>query len=164
VGGSYNHFTSKEDIDLAVFLAHHPYLNIVPAMMAAQGENIETLLRDAAHRMVAALNDRLDFLNLMFIEMVEFNGRHIPQLFQIIFPQVMEFAQRLMQEREELRPIPLPILLRAFIGLFFSYTLTEILMAKQMPPEMSENALDRFVDIYLYGVLKDGRPQKEPSS
>jgi AcrR family transcriptional regulator len=164
VGGIYNHFPSKEDIYLAVLKEHHPYINIVPAMMSAQGEDLESLLRDAAHRMVAALNDRLDFLNLMFIELVEFDGRHISMLFEIIFPQVMVFARRIMEDREELRPIPPPILMRAFLGLFFSYTLTEILMAKQMPPEMSENALDHFVDIYLYGVLKDGRMQAETRS
>jgi hypothetical protein len=100
----------------------------------------------------------------MFIELVEFDGRHIPMLFEIIFPQVMVFARRIMQDRDALQPIPPPILMRAFLGLFFSYTLTEILMAKQMPPEMSENALDHFVDIYLYGVLKDGRMQAETRS
>ena len=164
VGGIYNHFASKEEVYLAVFLAHNPYLDIVPAMMSAQGEDLESLLRDAAHRMVGALNNRLDFLNLMFIELVEFDGRHVPQLFRIFFPQVLEFARRTLQDREELRPISPPILMRAFLGLFFSYTLTEILIAKQMPPEMSSNALDHFVDIYLYGVLKDGRPETEPSS
>jgi hypothetical protein len=133
-------------------------------MMSAQGEDLESLLRDAAHRMVGALNERLDFLNLMFIELVEFDGRHFPQLFQIFFPQVMEFARRTMQDREALRPIPPPLLMRAFLGLFFSYTLTEILIAKQMPPEMSVDALDHFVDIYLYGVLKDGQHKTERPS
>jgi AcrR family transcriptional regulator len=164
LGGIYNHFPSKEDIYLAVLKEHHPYMNIVPAMMSAQGEDLESLLRDAAHRMVAALNDRLDFLNLMFIELVEFDGRHISMLFEIIFPEVMVFARRMIQDRDELRPIPPPTLMRAFLGLFFSYTLTEILMGKQMPPEMSENALDHFVDIYLYGILKDGRTQAETRS
>jgi AcrR family transcriptional regulator len=164
VGGIYNHFASKEEIYLAVFLAYNPYADIIPAMMSAQGEDLESLLRDAAHRMVGALNERLDFLNLMFIELVEFDGRHFPQLFQIFFPQVMEFARRTMQDREALRPIPPPLLMRAFLGLFFSYTLTEILIAKQMPPEMSVDALDHFVDIYLYGVLKDGQHKTERPS
>jgi AcrR family transcriptional regulator len=164
LGGIYNHFASKEDIYLAVIKEHHPYINLVPAMMSAEGDDLGSLLRDAARRMVAALNYRLDFLNLMFIELVEFDGRHISMLFETIFPQIMVFARRIMQDQDELRPIPPPILMRAFLGLFFSYTLTEVLMAKQMPPEMSENALDHFVDIYLYGVLKDGQPPAETRS
>jgi hypothetical protein len=66
---------------------------------------------------------------------------------------MMEFAQRFTQASGPLRPIPLPILLRAFIGLFFSYFITEMLIGSQLPPEFKENAFDRFVDIYLNGIL-----------
>jgi hypothetical protein len=99
------------------------------------------------------MDDRLDFLKLMFIEFVEFNGEHIPQIFTLIFPEMLEFARRFTSNSSELREIPPPILLRAFIGLFFSYFMTEILIGQFMPPDMSENALDYFIDIYLHGIM-----------
>jgi AcrR family transcriptional regulator len=154
VGGIYNHFSSKEDIFREVLFKFHPYKDVIPALQGAQGNTIEELFQDAARRMVEGFGLPLDFLNLVFIELVEFNGQHIPELINTIFPQLMKFAQRLMREPEELRPIPLPILLRSFIGLFFSYVMTELILARQMSPEMKDNAFEVFVDIYLHGILK----------
>jgi AcrR family transcriptional regulator len=153
LGGIYNHFNSKEDIFLAVFLERHPFYDVVPAMNAAQGETVEEFVRDAARRMVASLGERYDFLNLMFIELVEFNAQHVPRLFEIIFPEVLQFAQRFLQDQKEIRPIPQPILMRAFIGLFLSYTITDLLMGQNFAPESQIKALDYFVDIFLFGIL-----------
>jgi hypothetical protein len=127
---------------------------VLPLMKAAQGETVEEFVRDAAHRLVSSMEQRKDFLNLMFIEIVEFNGQHVPQIFQIIFPDIMEFAQRFVAKQDELRPIPLLVVVRAFVGLFFSFLITDILIADQLPPDMRENALDYFVDIYLNGILR----------
>jgi len=156
LGGIYNHFPGKEGIFIAVLLAHHPMHDVLPTMLAAHGETLEAFVRDAATRMVAKMDDRLDFLNLMFIELVEFNGQHLPSLFKVFIPQVMEFAERFNQGSEQLKPIPIPILIRAFIGLFFSFVMTELLLGKQMPANMQTNALNYFIDIFLYGILKEG--------
>ncbi len=154
VGGIYNHFASKEDIFMAVLIGHHPIQNVLPLMQAAQGETIEDFVRDSARRMVQGLGERLDFINLLFVELVEFKGSHVPQLYETTFPQVMDFAQHFVEGRQELRSIPLPVLVRAFIGLFFSYVMTEMLISKQQPPDLQFGALDYFVDIFLHGVLK----------
>jgi AcrR family transcriptional regulator len=153
LGGIYNHFSSKEDIFVSVLMLHHPYYAVLPAMRAARGDTIEAFVRDAAARMVGELENRQDFLNLMFIELVEFESQHIPLLFQTIFPNLMEFAQHFIEGDQELRPIPLPIVMRAFISLFFAYVITEIIIGRQMSPEMQAGALDYFVDIYLHGIL-----------
>jgi AcrR family transcriptional regulator len=156
LGGIYNHFSSKEEIFQAVLLERHPYFHITPALKTARGDSIEDLVQDAARGMVAQLGEeRTDFLNLMFIELVEFRGQHVPMLFKIMYPEVLAFAQRFLTAKDELRPIPLPVVVRAFFGLFFSYVMTELLLGKQMPPEMEQNALDYFIDIYLHGILKD---------
>lgn len=153
LGGIYNHFESKEQIFTDVIVAHHPYFDVVPALQSAQGETVEEFVRDAAARMINNMDDRLDFLKLMFIELVEFDGQHIPQIFDSFFPEVLEFAQRFASDRSELRDIPALILVRAFIGLFFSFFMTEILIGQFMPPELGENTLDYFIDIYLHGVV-----------
>ena len=153
LGGIYNHFSCKEDIFVNILLVHHPYNKVLPAMKAARGDTIETFVRDAATRIVGNLDNHQDFLNLMFIELVEFNSRHIPQLFEVYFPQAMEFTQRFGEGSHEMRPIPIPIIARAFIGLFFSYVFTEIIIGQQLPLEMQEGVLDHFVDIYLHGIL-----------
>ena len=154
LGGIYNHFSSKEEIFFEVLMAYHPMFDVLPALKDAQGETVEEIIHHAANLMVSKYEERLDFINLMFIEMVEFKGQHIPQLFDIAFPQVMAFAERALGDRPELRSIPMPILMRAFIGLFFSYMITEILIGRQLPPESQENSLNYLVDIYLHGVMR----------
>jgi AcrR family transcriptional regulator len=153
VGGIYNHFASKDEIFMTVLSTQHPIYDILPALNAAEGRDVESFVRDAAIKMVDIVRGRPDFLNLMFIELVEFNAQHVPQLFQTFFPQALAFVQRFFEHRHELRPIPLPVLLRAYIGLFFSYVITDILMGNQMPADMAENSLEAFVDIYLHGIL-----------
>jgi len=154
LGAAYNHFRGKEDIFVAILEERHPLLQILPAMQAAQGDTVEALVRDVAARMVEILEQRPDTFNLMYTELVEFKGKHAPRLFNLFFPQVMEFAQRLSQTRGSLRPIPLPTLLRSFFGLFFSYFLTEKFIGSQLPPKLREGAFDHFVDIYLHGILE----------
>ena len=154
LGGIYNHFSSKEEIFFEVLMAYHPMFDVLPALQDARGESVEEIISHAANLMLGRYEQRLDFINLMFIEMVEFKGRHVSQLFVIAFPQVMSFANRALQDRPELRPIPVPILMRAFIGLFFSYMITEILIGRQLPLESQENSLNYLVDIYLHGVMQ----------
>jgi len=163
LGGIYNHFNSKDELFTAVFLELHPYLDVLPLVEGAQGNTVEEVIRDAAHQLVSGLGQRSDFLNLMFIELVEFKGQHIPQIFELIFPRMMAFAQQYLTNRPELSPYPTMVVLRAFIGLFFSYLITDILIADHLPPEGRQHALDHFVDIYLYGIMKQGAPAEELS-
>jgi AcrR family transcriptional regulator len=156
LGGIYNHFATKEDIFVAILMERHPFIEVIPALQAAQGDTIEELVCDAAQRMIEVLKGQPDFLNLIFIELVEFEGKHVPQLFQAFFPPAMEFIQRFQRVRGKLQPIPLPVVLRAFIGLFFSYVITGLLIGSQLPASAQAGAFDHFVDIYLHGILAKG--------
>ena len=153
LGGIYNHFSGKEDIFGAVFIENHPFLAMLPTLEAAQGETVEEFIRDAANQMMAAIYNKPDFLNLMFIELVEFKSAHMRALFKITFPRGLQIAQRMVAAEGTLRTIPIPILLRAFISLFFSYYLADLILGETAPPEFSENAMDYYVDIFLHGIL-----------
>lgn len=161
LSGIYNHFASKEDLFIAVLTEFHPFFHVFPLLTAAQGDTVETFVRDAAKLMVKALGEQPSFLNLMFIELVEFKGKHLPLVFEILFPKTLELTQFFSRNQAKLRPIPPLILVRAYIGLFFSYVITELLIANQLPEEMRQGALDHFIDIFLYGVLAQPIPAKE---
>jgi AcrR family transcriptional regulator len=154
LGGIYNHFAGKEDIFGAVFIENHPFLEMLPTIEAAQGETVEAFVRDAANQMMEAIYNKPDFLNLMFIELVEFKSAHVRELFEMIFPRGIQIAQRMASADGTLRDIPVPILLRAFISLFFSYYLADVILGETAPPEFSENAMDYYVDIFLHGILE----------
>ena len=155
LGGIYNHFTSKEAIYTSIILEHHPYLEMLIQLKSAQGDTLESLLRDAAQRIDESLMKKPeDFLKLVFLEMVEFKGQHVSQLFPQILPQFITFERQFFSEREELRDFPPLLLGRAFVGLIFSYFMTEWVFGSQLLPEERGQGIEQFIDIYLHGILK----------
>ena len=155
LGGIYNHFSSKEDIFQAVFIGNHPFFHMIPSLEAAQGDTIEEFVRNAAHQMMESIYNRPDFLNLMFIEIVEFKSAHVHDLFETTFPRGMKIVERMTEAEGNLREIPAQMLIRAFISLFFSYYLADVVIGQVAPIEFSENAMDYYVDIFLHGILEN---------
>lgn len=156
LSGLYNHFPSKENVFREVFMQYHPYHEVVPALMEAQGETIEEILRDAMNRMITALQNRPQFLNLMFIEIIEMNRSHANELFARIFPLLTQIADGIYQKHHDrLRSISIPIFVRSFMGMFFSYFITELIFSPRAPVSFTQNALDQMLDIYMHGVLQN---------
>lgn len=153
LGSIYNHFSGKEDIFRAVFMENHPFLEMIPAIESAQGYTVEEIVSDAAKQMLASIQRKPDFLNLMFIEIVEFKNVHSHEMFETAFPRGLSIVQQLMEREGQLREIPIPMLIRAFMGLFFSYHLADVILGDVAPPEFKENAIEHQVDIFLYGIL-----------
>ena len=154
LGGIYNHFASKEEIFVAVLEAYHPYRDLLPLLETTQEESVADFIHVAANSMVSSLKKRPDLLNLIFIESVEFNNRHFPKLFDVFYPKFDAMFQHFAEEQSSLRNIPTPMFVRAFVGMFFSLYMTEMMWGEHFPKEMKENTLEHFIDIYLHGILK----------
>ena len=155
VGGIYNHFSSKEDIFDVLIVQKHPYQQIVPILRSTPGDTLEAFARNAAHTLVAELNHRPDFIKLILIEVIEFNGRHFPYLFETIYPQIVPLLERFSLPDSRLRPIPLPVVLRTFIGLFVSYYLLRyVSFSSQVQDLLAKSDVEQLVDIFLNGILK----------
>jgi AcrR family transcriptional regulator len=155
LGGIYNHFSSKEDVFVAVVGERHPFIQIVPLINSAEGATIEVFARNAAHTLIAELGHHPEFLNLLLIEIVEFKGKHVPLIFDKLFPMLVPLAQRLSSMEGNIREIPQFVLVRAFLGMFFSFFITETLLSRTTLMETQTDALDHFVDIFLHGILVD---------
>ncbi|MFH1183618.1 MAG: helix-turn-helix domain-containing protein [Chloroflexota bacterium] len=158
LGGIYNHFGSKEQIFRVIMEERHPFLQVLPVLRSVEGETVEEFVRNAARTLVEELRRHPDFLNLMLIEIVEFKARHVPALFRKFFPLAAPVVQRLMPLQGSVRDIPGLVLARAFLGMFFSYYITDMLVGRAMPSAMSANAMDHFVDIFLHGILEEEQP------
>ncbi len=153
MGGIYNHFASKAAIWEAVFMARHPYHEIIGLLMQAEGDTVGEFLKRSARLLVDELGQRQDVLNLLFIELVEFNGQHLSTVFFHALPELQRLAEYFSHKKGKLRPVPLPVLARSFAGLFFSYYITERIMPPEARPYMGDHALETFIDIYLHGIL-----------
>lgn len=152
LGGIYNHFGSKEEIFSAIIAEKHPLNTIVPLLASIEGDTVDKFIHNAAHTLVDNLGSQPDFLNLMLIEIVEFKAKHVPLLFETLFPKIVEIGSRFRGFDDQVRPIPMELLMRAFLGMFFSYYITQVLLAGLMPAGMQDNGLDSFVDIFLNGI------------
>ncbi len=156
LGGIYNHFESKEAIFSELIIDQHPFQQILPILLKAPSDDVEAFVRNAAHTMVKELGKRPDFIKLMLIEMVEFNGRNMPNMLKQILPQILPLLGKF--NKNLIPSIPPFIFFRAFLGLFFSYFITELLLANTPVAMMTPNALDHFVEIFLHGVMAEKDP------
>jgi AcrR family transcriptional regulator len=156
LGGIYNHFTSKETIFSELIIERHPYKQILPILLKTPTDDMETFVRTAATAMIKELGKRPDFIKLMLIEMVEFNGRNMPNMLKQVLPQILPLIGKF--NNKLLPSIPPFIFFRAFLGLFFSYYMTELLLANTPAAILSTNALDHFVEIFLHGVMATKEP------
>lgn len=155
LGSIYNHFSSKEEVFVAILEERHPIFQIVPLLNWTEGETAESFARNAAHTLIGELGQHPEFLNLLLIEIVEFKGSHVPIVFEKMFPMIQQLAQRLSALEGSMREIPEFVLVRVFLGMIFSYFITELLLSKTIFVETQMNALDHFVDIFLHGILVD---------
>ena len=156
LGGIYNHFSSKEDIFAAIIIDKHPYKQVLPIVLAAEGDTAEDIIRNAARALVTELGSRPELLKLVFIELVEFNGKHVSNIINEIAPKLFPMFEKMIRVRKNLRKIPPPILVRSFLGMFFSFYITELFIKDSVVGKlMPKNSFDLFVDIYLHGVVKE---------
>jgi AcrR family transcriptional regulator len=156
LGGIYNHFSNKEEIFTAILMDKHPYKQILPLILAAEGDTAEVLIRNAARALVTELGSRPELLKLIFIELVEFNGKHVSNIITEIAPKLIPMFEKMTRVRKNLRKLPPPILVRSFLGMFFSFYITELFIKDSIVGKlMPKNSFDLFVDIYLHGVIKE---------
>ena len=160
VSGIYNHFASKEEIFKAVVLAYHPLGLALPLLAASEHDDFASVVRDAATLLAATWETQPGFLNLMLIDLVECQGRHLPELLQARLPEVLSLAARLAA-RDDVRPLPPILLVRTLLAALFGYLITGELLkpaANTAPGQLGDalaasGSLDDFLDIYLHGVL-----------
>ena len=156
LGGIYNHFASKDEIFEGIIIDKHPYKQILPAVLAAEWETAEDFYRNAAHIVISEMGKRPEFVNLMFIELVEFKGRHGAALLKEIVPKVLPVFERVIKSRKNLRVTNPALLMRSFVGLVVSYLITEMIISNSiMSKFMPKNAEEAYVDIFLHGILKE---------
>jgi AcrR family transcriptional regulator len=165
LGGLYNHFASKEEVFREVFMEYHPYRTVVPMIINARRDTFEQFISDAFYYIIAVLRDKPDFMKLMFVEMVEFNSRHVQEMFVAIFPQLFPIVEDIVRaNQEQLRPIHPVVIMRAFIGSFFAFYLTETMLGQHAPPEFAQDAEEHFIQVFLGGVLKSMPQQMEEAA
>lgn len=149
----YNHFPSKEAIFREVLMQHHPYHQILPILESAKGDDAEELLKNVATRVYKAIRKRKELLHLMFIELVEFEGRHFGMIFKTLSPRIFAFLGRLKATKRQLRPISETNIMLSLIGMVMSQWILESMFLNNIKLPFASSHFEDAVDIYLHGIL-----------
>ena len=156
LGGIYNHFSSKDEIFEAIVVDKHPYKKILPLVIAVEWETPEQFFRSAFHIVIRELGERPEFINLMFIELVEFKGKHGSAVLREVAPRVLPVFEKIVKAMKGLRVRNPAVLMRSFFGMIISYFVTDMVIANSvLSPLMPKNSADAYIDIYLKGILKE---------
>ena len=156
LGGIYNHFASKDEIFEAIIIDQHPYKKILPLILAVEGETAEEFFGSAFRIVIRELGNRPEFINLMFVELVEFKGKHGAMMLKEIAPKMLPVFERVIKSRKNLRITNPAVLMRSFIGTVVSYLITEMVISNSVISKlMPKNTEDIYVDIFLHGILKE---------
>ena len=156
LGGIYNHFSSKDEIFEAIIIDQHPYRRILPLVVATEGETTEEFFRNAFRIVIRELGRQPDFVNLIFIELVEFKGKHGAVMLRELAPKVLPVFEKVIKGRKDLRVTHPVLLMRSFFGMIISYFVTEMIISDSVISKlMPKNATDAYIDIYLQGILKE---------
>jgi AcrR family transcriptional regulator len=153
-GSIYNHFISKEALFVALLRERIPHRALVDALAGVEGDTTEALVQDALARMLDAMSDQFDNLRLMFVELIEFQGRHAGEIGRTLLPQLVTFIERLRAAEERLRPVPSILLARIFFGQFFAYVMTATLLRDIPGFEANAAGLQTMGDVFLFGALQ----------
>ena len=155
LGGIYNHFSSKDEIFEAIILDQHPYKKILPLILAVEGETADEFFKNAVRIVISELGKQPEFINLMFIELVEFKGKHGAVMLREIAPKVLPIFEKIVKSMKGLRVSNPAVLMRSFFGMIISYFITEMIISNSVVSKlMPKNSTDAYVDIFLHGILK----------
>ena len=156
LGGIYNHFSSKDEIFEAIIVDQHPYKKILPLVLAVEAKTPEEFFRSAFKIVIRELGQQPEFMNLMFIELIEFRGKHGSIMLREIGPRVLPIFQKIVKSMKGLRVRNPAVLMRFFFGMIISYFVTEMIIADSVISHlMPRNTPDAYVDIFLNGILKE---------
>lgn len=166
-GALYNHFDSKTALFEAVLDTYHPWLRIPEVMSRAEGDSVEEYIRDATDKLLKEWDKRPELIRLHLIEVLEFNGQHLPALFEKTFSKVSQTIEEIQAGNEKLKDVNVRLLYRAVLGLFFGYLMSDKAIVdvdkenKLKENSFIEGGFDYFADTYLYGVFSHNNDQTE---
>ena len=156
LGGIYNHFSSKDEIFEAIIIDQHPYKKILPLVLAVEGNTPEEFFGSAFRIIVRELGQQPEFINLMFIELIEFKGKHGSVMLREIAPKILPVFERIVKSMKGLRVRNPAVLMRSFFGMIISYFITDMIIANSViSPLLPKNSADAYIDIFLKGILKE---------
>jgi AcrR family transcriptional regulator len=159
----YNHFPSKEDLFIRLLRERLPHRDLALAVGGAEGDTATGLLLDGIRRMRDALEGRFDRLRLVFIELLEFEGRHLPSILPEILAPAQSFIARLRASDPRVEAWPPQLILKLVGGGFFALAASQSFLkgAEDFAGEPAD--FDGLASILAAGLLHGSHQEADQS-
>ena len=162
LGSIYNHFDSKEAIFRAVLLQYHPFIRLFPVFSAVDSDTIDDFLRQCTQLVLKEVDSHPEFLNLLLIEFIEFQGRHAPLLFTKYQGEMEIFGQRFYAYKDQIIDVPPGAIVRMYMSMVIGYLVTDVALRDLINEGQVESSVNVFVSTFLHGiVVRDSHPKLE---
>lgn len=159
LGGIYAHFAGKEELFNAL-LEEQGIPSLLEGAMelfyrAGGLEELEKALSVVAMTMYHEFRERFDFFRLLFIDFLEFEGKHARELVRRNLLNVLGRADWLpaAMARGKMRRLNPYIVVRAWGGIIIAFLITEKMLFRGLSPLPEEEMLKGLLDIFFRGVL-----------
>jgi AcrR family transcriptional regulator len=165
VAGLYNHFENKEAIFAALLEYHSPYDDLLPALEAIQADTPEAFLRQFYREVVPVMQNHLNYLQLLFIDLQEFDGRIFSSFAQRIFPRFVALLPQLMNFPGIRKDLPPAAILRTVVSVTIGHLFTELVAGSRalshlpIQPVLGEAWVEGLIDILLHGLIENDSTQ-----
>lgn len=148
VSGIYNHFGNKDEIFEAVMRRYHPFVRVQDLLPKVEGHTVRERLADTIRRLIASFDSKPESYRLLFIEIVEFDGQHLPILAKDVQAKVVAWIQRLQDAEGELRVSDPHLLFHWLMTILFAYSSSQQIMQFTFD-------LEQFIALYVDGIIKN---------
>ncbi len=164
VSGLYNHFSNKAAIFEALLISRSPYQDLFDALEQVEGETFDVFLRNWFDTLWPIFETHLDFLQLLFIELQEFEGKTLGRFLGGFLPQYVALFSGISRMPDVRQDLPLPVLIRTVASVMIGYLFTEIIARRALaenapiPMSLGDEWIAGLVSILTRGMsdLPDG--------
>ncbi len=152
VAGIYNHFASKEAIFTALVNEITPFELVFGEIENIEAETAPDYIRQILSRVMPVVIHHADYLELIQIDMREFQGVHTRALItDRVIPRALNIFARI-QTLPGLKVDNPLVLLRVMVSLVAGFMFTYRINVSYLHLIPDEQWIQQYIDVYLYGV------------
>ncbi len=157
LAGIYNHFADKDALFTAVLDAYHPYRDLLAALETDTGETKAEYFRTLIKRVREILKKvRTDLLPLAFMDVVEFQGRHLRAMVGEIAPKFLQTLPTVMRKSGKLNVVDIRQVYLILFANILGYMVVRLILGDRLSELFGgiseEQWFDTQMDVCLRGL------------
>lgn len=159
MGGIYHHFDSKEAIYLSLLETASQVFDFSGLLVLLTDPAFPTNLAEIGRFFGRAIRANKPFFKLAYVDILEFQGRHMRFTIETLRQTVAQVTQGALQAQMgagQMRPLHPAIVTRVLLDVYLHYFLEEAMLEKSLSDQLGlteDDLLAQMEQILLHGVL-----------